>query len=105
MARPKGMAKTGGRQKGSPNRLTTDLKDMILGALAAEGGQSYLERQARENPVAFLTLVGKILPLTLQGNSQQPITFQVVTGVSRSVDGNDRACRENTEDGPPGPVH
>ena len=78
---------------------------MILGALAAEGGQSYLERQARENRVAFLTLVGKILPLTLQGNSQQPITFQVVTGVSRTVDANDRACRENTEDGAPGSVH
>jgi hypothetical protein len=36
---------------------------MILAALAAKGGQKYLERQADENPTAFLTLVGKILPL------------------------------------------
>ena len=105
MARSKGMTKTGGRRKGTPNKLTVDLKEMILGALNAKGGQRYLEQQATENPVAFLVLVGKILPLTLQGNSQQPITFQVVTGVSRTVDANDRACRENTEDGPPGPVH
>ena len=74
----------GGRQKGTPNRLTADLKDMILGALNAKGGQRYLEEQAALNPVAFLTLVGKVLPMTLQGNPDEPITYTIVTGVSRS---------------------
>jgi hypothetical protein len=84
MPRAKGAAKTGGRRKGSPNRLTADLKDMILGALNAQGGQRYLEEQAKENPVAFLTLIGKVLPMTLQGNPDQPITYAITTGVPRS---------------------
>jgi len=32
--------KTGGRQKGTPNKLNADVKAMILAALAAKGGQS-----------------------------------------------------------------
>ena len=48
MARQKGSEKTGGRQKGSRNKLTADLKQMILGALDAKGGQRYLEEQASE---------------------------------------------------------
>jgi hypothetical protein len=86
MSRPKGTAKTGGRQKGARNKLTADLKEMILGALDAKGGQSYLETQADEKPVAFMTLIGKVLPLTLQGNPDNPISLTVVTGVPRADD-------------------
>lgn len=35
---------------------------MVLGALDAAGGEEYLTRQAKENPPAFLSLVGKTLP-------------------------------------------
>ena len=63
----KGQAKTGGRRKGTPNKLNADVKAMILAALAAKGGQKYLEKQADENPTAFLTLVGKIIPLQVTG--------------------------------------
>jgi hypothetical protein len=73
MARPKGIAKTGGRQRGSPNKVTADLKGMILGALSAKGGQKYLETQATENPNAFLQLVGKVLPMTVAGDADNPI--------------------------------
>lgn len=52
----------GGSRKGIPNRSTALVKDMILGALEAKGGQEYLEEQATKNPTAFLALVGKILP-------------------------------------------
>lgn len=57
-----GRAKTGGRKKGSPNKVTKELKTMILGALDENGGQKYLSQQAQENPTAFLQLLGKILP-------------------------------------------
>jgi hypothetical protein len=33
--------KTGGRQKGTPNKMTATLKEMILGALDQVGGESY----------------------------------------------------------------
>ena len=62
MAKAKGAEKTGGRKKGVPNKITADLKGMILSALDDVGGQKYLVEQAKENPTAFLTLVGKALP-------------------------------------------
>jgi hypothetical protein len=65
--------KTGGRTKGTPNKATKALKDMILGALDGVGGENYLRQQASENPTAFLTLVGKVLPLQLSGDPANPI--------------------------------
>lgn len=53
---------TGGSRKGVPNKATKALKEMILGALEGVGGEQYLMDQATENPTAFLTLVGKVLP-------------------------------------------
>jgi hypothetical protein len=41
---------------------------MILGALADAGGREYLRRQAAQNPVAFMTLLGKVLPLQVQSS-------------------------------------
>lgn len=52
-----------GRPKGVQNKLTRDVKEMILGALVAKGGQEYLARQADENPTAFMSLLGRVLPL------------------------------------------
>jgi hypothetical protein len=57
----------GGSRKGIPNKNTAALKEMILGALDESGGVDYLVKQAREKPVAFLALVGKVLPMTVQG--------------------------------------
>jgi hypothetical protein len=65
--RKPGAAKTGGRVKGTPNKVTGELKDMILSALSQSGGVDYLVRQAEEKPVAFLALVGKVLPLQVNG--------------------------------------
>lgn len=45
-----------------PNAVTKELREMILGALDAAGGEKYLQQQALENPPAFLQLVGKTLP-------------------------------------------
>lgn len=52
-----------GRPKGVPNKVNAALKDMILGALSEAGGMVYLVKQSEDNPVAFMTLVGKVLPL------------------------------------------
>jgi hypothetical protein len=60
----------GGRAKGTPNKFTGALKDMVLEALNDAGGVDYLKRQADENPTAFLTLVGKVLPLQLSGGDK-----------------------------------
>lgn len=75
-----------GRKPGVPNKMTTDLKGMILGALAGAGGEAYLQRQANENPSAFLTLVGKVLPTTLTGSGGGALRIEVITGVPRDDD-------------------
>lgn len=67
-----------GRPKGVPNKNTTALKDMILKALGDAGGIDYLTKQASENPNAFLTLVGKVLPLDVNNNHSGQVVAQVV---------------------------
>ncbi len=62
-----------GRPKGAKNKLSGALKDMILGALNDAGGVEYLIRQADENPVAFLALIGKVLPMQIAGDPAEPL--------------------------------
>lgn len=68
MAFEKGKKKTGGKTKGTPNKNTALLKDMILTALDDAGGIEYLKKQATNEPVAFLGLIGKILPKEIDAN-------------------------------------
>ncbi len=82
--RKPGAKKTGGRVKGTPNKMSGELKEMILTALSEKGGVAYLVRQADENPQSFMGLLGKVLPMTVQGNPDQPLTVTVVTGVPRA---------------------
>jgi hypothetical protein len=70
----------GGSRKGRPNKINSDLKAMILGALDDAGGQQYLAEQARANPAAFMTLLGKVLPHQVGGVPGEPI------GISMSVE-------------------
>ena len=65
--------KTGGRQKGSINKINADVKGMIVGALNSGGGQKWLETQMEENPTAFMSLIGRIIPTTLQGDKENPL--------------------------------
>lgn len=51
-----------GRKKGIPNKMTMELKSIILGALEKAGGEDYLVAQARDNPTAFMSLLGKLIP-------------------------------------------
>lgn len=70
-----------GRPKGVPNKVTQELKEMILGALEKAGGERYLVACAKKNPTAFLTLVGKVLPLQVAGGDGGPLVItHKVTG-------------------------
>ena len=54
--------KTGGRTKGTPNRVSGDVRAMVLEALDLAGGTQYLVVQARDSPQAFMGLLGKTMP-------------------------------------------
>jgi hypothetical protein len=57
-----------GRPKGAPNKVTAALKEMILNSLDRVGGEEYLARLAVENSSAYASLLGKVLPTTLQAS-------------------------------------
>lgn len=62
-----------GRKKGVPNKTTAKIKDMIIQALDNKGGVAYLMNQADENPVAFMSLIAKVLPTQLTGDDGDDI--------------------------------
>lgn len=66
-----------GRVKGVPNKITGEVRAMLLEALDRAGGADYLLAQSQKNPAAFLTLVGKCLPTTLAGDTEAPVTIVV----------------------------
>ncbi len=70
--------KTGGRSKGTPNKVNKALKDMILQALANVGGEAYLATQATANPTAFMALVGRVLPMQLKDGGAEPMVPKAV---------------------------
>jgi hypothetical protein len=64
-----------GRPKGAKNKATAELKEMILGALSDAGGQEYLLDRANDPKTqqAFLSLIGKVLPMTIAGDPNAPV--------------------------------
>jgi hypothetical protein len=80
--RPKGTPKTGGRKKGTPNKISSALKEAILEAAEQAGGEQgivgYLVAQALANPAAFISLLGKVLPMTIADTAQNGETKFVV---------------------------
>lgn len=65
-----------GRPKGSVNKTTALLKDAIIKAATDAGGGDlveYLTLQAMTNPGPFMALLGKVLPMQLAGDAENPI--------------------------------
>lgn len=67
-----------GRKKGSLNRNNAALRDMILAALEGAGGKEYLQLQANKNPNAFLSLIGKVLPLSITGGDGSDNALKII---------------------------
>ena len=110
---PKPGEKKGGRVKGTPNKLPAFLKEAILAAataagdkmqakipehLRAEGLVHYLTSQAVANPNSFMALLGKVLPLTLAGDPNNPL--EVVQKIERAIIPEDRWQDPADSDGP-----
>lgn len=60
-----------GRPKGSPNKVSKALKDMILEAVVEAGGVDYFVEQSQKSPSAFMALAAKLLPLDI--NAKQTV--------------------------------
>lgn len=73
-----------GRPKGTPNKMTVQVKEMILAALDKAGGVDYLVKQASLHPGPFLSLVGKILPMQVTGEDGAAV--EVAVTVRRTIE-------------------
>lgn len=79
----KGEPKTGGRQAGTPNKYTGNVKAMFDEVIHRKGGADGLETWANANPDEFWKQVAKMLPkdVVVTGGDGAPIKIVIVTGV------------------------
>ena len=76
--------KHGGRQKGTPNKMTRQVKEAILAAFDEVGGVSYLVKVAKDDPKTFCSLIGRIIhtevnaDLTSSDGSMTPVRIEIV---------------------------
>ena len=81
-----GKPKTGGRENYTINKTSALLKDAILETAHTAGGREglvgYSVVQARENPVAFMGLLGKLVPSQIAAEVAQcvaKVTDEIMT--------------------------
>lgn len=69
------------RTKGSENIYNKEIKEMIKCALHKAGGVDYLVEQANKSPTAFMSLIGKMLPLKVANEDDEQFKVQVTMNV------------------------
>lgn len=72
-----------GKPKGATNKVTRQVREMITEALDNAGGVDYLTEKAMDPKTAsaFLTLVGKVLPLQVTGEGGGPVQYAKIVRV------------------------
>jgi hypothetical protein len=65
-----------GRPKGSIDKGNALIRELICQALDESGGVEYLKAAAQSHPAAFLALVGKVMPIQVEGGDK-PIQHSV----------------------------
>ena len=69
----KGMAKLGGRQKGTPNQLTGAFREAVLIAYENIGGHEAFSKWAAENQTEFYRIAARLIPTEIKGPSEDII--------------------------------
>ena len=62
MPRKKGEPKTGGRKKGTPNKVTASMRDAFLEAFDIHGGVQAIAKWANTNETDFFKLCARLIP-------------------------------------------
>lgn len=74
--------KTGGRKKGTPNKVTAAVKDALAQSFDELGGVAYLVKVGRNDPKTYCALLGKLLPMQVGGDPENPLEL-----IMKSLDG------------------
>ena len=70
-----------GRPKGRRNQATILVRDAILRAFDKVGGEDYLAIVARDDPRTFCTLLGRVLPIQLAADGDNPLKIEIIERV------------------------
>lgn len=73
------------RPKGADNRRSIAIKQMIEKALDRVGGEEYFVQQAKENPAAFMTLVGRAMPKEVEATIRRSF-FDELASPDKTID-------------------
>ena len=65
-----------GRPKGVLNKNNQQIRDIIVQTLDNLGGTEYLMEVARSHPAAFMSLIGKTMPLQVVGDKENPLKLE-----------------------------
>jgi len=74
--------KTGGRAKGTPNKLTTSAKENIACVFVRLGGYEAMTDWARDNQTEFYKIYSKLIPVELIGDEEKPLAIKATLDVS-----------------------
>ena len=90
--RPKGLEKTGGRQKGTPNKLTKTFKELLARTIneLELDGPTFMD-WAKENPTEFYKIAARLIPTELTGD----IPWMMPETIIFEVNGKQSVNREN----------
>ena len=77
MAFTAGHSKIGGRQKGTPNRSTAQVKAALEEVFVKLGSTDALLKFAQTNPEQFYTMWAKLLPTQVQGDPESPVQMTI----------------------------
>lgn len=69
--------KQGGRQKGTPNKMTSSVKEAFQAAYKSIGGDRALADWARNNPTHFYQLYAKLIPQDINKTVEHRVPTQI----------------------------
>lgn len=73
------MKKTGGRKKGSSNKVSRETKENIIIAFDRLNGVDGLVKWAKDNPTEFYKIWAKTLPLQVTGKDGDDLIPKTIT--------------------------
>jgi hypothetical protein len=102
---PRGGKRPGsGRKKGSTNKLTSDVRQAIMEAFSILGGVEYLTKIATTDPKAFCALLGKLIPVKVAGDSEDPPVLRMTIDAPPNETREQWLARTARERGLPAPA-
>lgn len=78
--------KTGGRIKGTPNKLGTTAKENIAAVFVRLGGTAAMAKWAEENQTAYYSIYSKLLPHEITGDAENPVHLVIAPNLDKIRD-------------------